>query len=138
MNWRLEFLPEAEKEFAALAGNQRILVAKALKKVQQNPVSIYEGGYGKPLGNKGGTDLTGLFKIKLKAAGLRVVYKLIQTETEMLVVVVGARELQLKNGGEEKYPIPSVSHEKEKSNDRQRYLPVANDHQNVQSGSERL
>lgn len=91
MNWRLEFLPEAEKEFTALAGNQRILVAKALKKVQQNPVSIYEGGYGKPLGNKGGTDLTGLFKIKLKAAGLRVVYKLIRTETEMLIVVVGAR-----------------------------------------------
>ncbi len=91
MNWRLEFLPEAQKEFEALARNQRILVAKALKKVQQNPVSIYEGGYGKPLGNKGGTDLSGLFKIKLKAAGLRVVYKLIQTETEMLVVVVGAR-----------------------------------------------
>ena len=40
---------------------------------------------------KGGTDLTGLFKIKLRAAGLRVVYKLIYTETEMLIVVVGAR-----------------------------------------------
>ena len=91
MNWKLAFLPEVEKEFAALAGNQRILVAKALKKVQQNPVSIYEGGYGKPLGNKGGTDLTGLFKIKLKASGLRVVYQLIRTETEMLVVVIGAR-----------------------------------------------
>ena len=91
MNWKLAFLPEAEKEFAALAGNQRILVAKALKRVQQNPVSIYEGGYGKPLGNKSGTDLTGLFKIKLKASGLRVVYQLVRTETEMLVVVVGAR-----------------------------------------------
>lgn len=91
MNWRLEFLPEAQKDFEALAGNQRILVAKALKKVQQNPVSIYEGGYGKPLGNKGGTDLSGLFKIKLKAAGLRVVYQLIRTETEMLVIVIGAR-----------------------------------------------
>ena len=65
-----------QKDFDGLAGNQRLLVAKALKKVQQNPVSIYDGGYGKPLGNKGGTDLTGLFKIKLRAAGLRVVYKL--------------------------------------------------------------
>ena len=91
MNWRVEFLPEAQKDFDGLAGNQRLLVAKALKKVQQNPVSIYDGGYGKPLGNKGGTDLTGLFKIKLRAAGLRVVYKLIYTETEMLIVVVGAR-----------------------------------------------
>ncbi len=75
----------------AWRATQRLLVAKALKKVQQNPVSIYDGGYGKPLGNKGGTDLTGLFKIKLRAAGLRVVYKLIYTETEMLIVVVGAR-----------------------------------------------
>ena len=52
---------------------------------------IGEGGYGKPLGSKGGTDLSGLFKIKLKAAGLRIVYKLIRTETEMLIVVIGAR-----------------------------------------------
>lgn len=91
MNWTLKYLPEAEKDFARLAGNQRLLVMKALSKVVQNPVSIYEGGYGKPLGNKGGTNLSGLFKIKLKNAGLRVVYKLIQTETEMLVIVIGAR-----------------------------------------------
>ena len=80
-----------DAKLAALAGNQRLLVAKAIKKVQQNPVSTYEGGYGKPLGSKGGTDLSGLFKIKLKAAGLRIVYKLIRTETEMLIVVIGAR-----------------------------------------------
>lgn len=91
MNWKLVFLPEAQKEFEGLAGSQRLLVAKALKKVQQNPVSVYEGGYGKPLGNKGGTNLAGLFKIKLRAEGLRVVYQLIRTETEMLVVVIGAR-----------------------------------------------
>ena len=54
-------------------------------------MSIFEGGYGKPLGNKGGHDLTGLLKIKLKDAGLRVVYKLIRTETEMIIVVIGAR-----------------------------------------------
>jgi mRNA interferase RelE/StbE len=50
-----------------------------------------EGGYGKPLGNKGGTDLTGFLKIKLRGSGLRVVYKLVRTESEMLIVVVGAR-----------------------------------------------
>lgn len=91
MNWSLKFLPEAQKDFEHLAGNQKLLVAKALKKVQQNPLSIYEGGYGKPLGNKGGTDLSGLMKIKLRDAGLRIVYKLIRTETEMIVVVIGAR-----------------------------------------------
>ena len=30
-------------------------------------------------------------KIKLRDAGIRIVYKLIRTETEMLVVVIGAR-----------------------------------------------
>lgn len=91
MNWKLAFLPEAQKDLKNLAGNQRILVVKAIEKVRQNPVSIYEGGYGKPLGNKNGNDLTGLMKIKLRSAGIRVVYKLIQTETEMLIVVIGAR-----------------------------------------------
>ena len=56
-----------------------------------NPVSIYEGGYGKPLGSKSGTDLSGLLKIKLRDAGLRIVYKLVCTETSMLVIVIGAR-----------------------------------------------
>ena len=35
--------------------------------------------------------MTGFLKIKLRDAGIRIVYKLIQTETEMLVVVGGAR-----------------------------------------------
>lgn len=91
MNWTLKFLPEAEKDLNNLAGNQQILVAKAIKKVQQNPLSVNEGGYGKPLGNKGGRNLTGLLKIKLRDAGLRIVYKLIQTDTEMIIVVIGAR-----------------------------------------------
>ena len=88
MNWTLKFLPEAQKDFEQLAGNQKLLVAKALDKVVQNPVSIYEGGYGKPLGS---TDLSGLLKIKLRDAGLRIVYKLVRTETSMLVIVIGAR-----------------------------------------------
>ncbi len=91
MNWTLKFLPEAKDDLKALAGNQRIMVLKAIEKVRQNPVSIYEGGYGKPLGNKNDNDLSGFLKIKLRGAGLRVVYKVIKTETEMLIVVIGAR-----------------------------------------------
>jgi mRNA interferase RelE/StbE len=91
MNWELKFLPEVEKDFRQLSGDQRILVRKAIKKVQTNPLPMNEGGYGKPLGNKGGTDLTGFLKIKLRGSGLRVVYKLVRTESEMLIVIVGAR-----------------------------------------------
>ena len=35
MNWKLEYLPEAEKDLKDLNGSQRILVLKAIKKVQQ-------------------------------------------------------------------------------------------------------
>ena len=90
MTWKIVFLPEVEKDLRKLDGSQRNLVLKAIKKVQTNPLPVTEGGYGKPLGSGNETKLTGLLKIKLSAAGLRIVYKLIRTETEMLIVVVGA------------------------------------------------
>jgi len=55
------------------------------------PLPKSEGGYGKPLGNKNGNDPTGYLKIKLLAAGIRVVYKLVRTETQMLIIVIGMR-----------------------------------------------
>lgn len=91
MNWEVKFLPEAADDFRRLAGSQRILVAKAIEKVRQNPLSMYEGGYGKPLGNKRTAKLTGFLKIKLKSAGIRVVYKAVKTDTSMLIVVIGVR-----------------------------------------------
>ena len=87
MNWTLKFLPEAQKDFEQLAGNQKLLVAKALDKVVQNPVSIYEGGYGKPLGSKSGTDLSGLLKIKLRDAGLRIVYTVSYTHLTLPTIL---------------------------------------------------
>jgi mRNA interferase RelE/StbE len=91
MRWELAYLPEAEKDLKSLDGSQRILVQKAIKKVQQNPLPVDENGYGKPLGNQSGNSLSGFLKIKLRAAGLRVVYKLQRTESEMLVIVIGVR-----------------------------------------------
>ncbi len=91
MNWSLKYLPEARDDLKKLAGNQRIIVAKAIEKVRQNPLPANKGGYGKPLGNKNNNDLSGFMKIKLRSAGIRIVYKLIRTETEMLIVVIGVR-----------------------------------------------
>ena len=65
----------------------------AIKKTLQNPLLRGEGGYGIELGNKGGVNITCCLEIKLRGEGLRVIYyKLIRTETEMLVVIIGARE----------------------------------------------
>lgn len=92
MNWKVDYLPETEKDFKQITRQQVLRVRKAIKKVSQNPLPQSEGGYGKPLGHKRGINLTGYLKIKLKDDGIRVVYKLIRTETQMLVVVIGLRE----------------------------------------------
>lgn len=81
MNWTVEFLPEARKDIKSLDKSQWVLIQKALKKVSQNPLPVMEGGYGKPLSGS----LAGCYKIKLRTAGLRTVYKLQRTETSMLV-----------------------------------------------------
>ena len=92
MIWNVKYLPEAEKDIRSLARNQQMTVRKAIEKVKTNPLPQSEGGYGKPLGNKRGANLTNFLKIKLRGEGIRVVYKLIRVEGKMLVVVVGIRE----------------------------------------------
>ncbi len=91
MSWAVDFLPEARKDLVSLDGSQKKLVLKAIKKVQTNPLPVFEGGYGKPLGHKNGNDLSGFLKIKLKASGIRIVYKVIKSDDKMLIVVIGVR-----------------------------------------------
>ena len=85
MSWKVEYLPEAEKDLKGLDGSQCNLVLKAIKKVQQNPLPVDEQGYG----NHNSTNLAGLLKIKLRSTGLRIVYQLRRTETSMMIIVIG-------------------------------------------------
>lgn len=89
--WELSFLPEAREDLRALDGSQRIRVVKAIAKVQSNPLPSSEGGYGKPLGTKRLSQLSGLMKVKLKSDGIRIVYKLERIEHAMRIVVIGVR-----------------------------------------------
>ena len=91
MKWQVKFTQAAEKDLFQLDGSQRILVQKAIRKVSQNPLPDYQGGYGKPLSNKAKSKLAGYLKIKLKAAGIRIVYKLVEINGVMVIVVIGAR-----------------------------------------------
>lgn len=91
MIWWVQYTQEAENDLMQLDGSQKILVQKAIKKVSQNPLPDYQGGYGKPLGNKSGSKLAGCLKIKLKAAGIRLVYKLVEVDGVMTIIVIGAR-----------------------------------------------
>lgn len=92
MAWKISYTESAEKDFQALDGTQKKQVAKAMLKVSENPLPASEGGYGKPLGNKGGSNLTGYFKIKLLKLGLRVVYRLIRTDETMEIIIISIRD----------------------------------------------
>jgi len=100
--YNYKYSPEAEKDLENFGKHQIEQITRALDKVCQNPLPQNEGGYGKPLGNKRGRNLTGLCKIVLMKLGIRVVYELIRTETTMVVVVVAAR------ADEEVYDIAAV------------------------------
>ena len=91
MSWEIEFLDEAKKELARLDHSVQIQVIKGINKVAQNPVSIHEGGYGKPLGNKSGTNLTNLLKIKFRDLGIRVVYKVEIVDSVMKIIIISTR-----------------------------------------------
>ena len=92
MSWTVKYLPEAVDDLRELDGSQRILVRKAIGKLAQNPLPETEGGYGKWLGNQNRTKLAGFLKVKLRGAGLRIVYQLIRQKGQVLLVVIGVRE----------------------------------------------
>ena len=64
---------------------------KGISKVAQNPLPTDEGGYGRPLGNKQGINLSGLLKIKLLKLGIRIVYDLKRDEKGMRIIIIGVR-----------------------------------------------
>ena len=92
MDWIIDWSKEADKDFNSLDNSQRVQVTKSIEKVSQNPLPNNEGGYGKPLGNKGSNNLTGLLKIKLLKLGIRVVYRLVRENGIMKIIVVSIRD----------------------------------------------
>jgi len=93
MMWKLEYLPEAAEDLEKLNKSIYPQVIKGIRKVLANPLPQSRGGYGKPLGNKDGNDLTGLYKIKFRSIGIRVVYALKEKDGWMCVVVISLRSI---------------------------------------------
>ena len=92
MNYELKFLPEAIDDLKNIDSSIRPQILKGFRKVLQNPESKLLGGYGEPLGNRNDAKLSGLYKIKFRSIGQRVVYALQKTESSMTVIVISARE----------------------------------------------
>ena len=85
--YTIEYLPEVVEDMKALDGSQRKAVQMALEKIRRQP-----GEYGKPIGHKHGLNLTGLRRVKIKALGIRIVYRLIPGRETILVLTIGKRE----------------------------------------------
>jgi mRNA interferase RelE/StbE len=91
MTWKVAYTPEAEKDLQKLDNSQRIPILKGISKALSNPLPVTEGGYGHPLGNKMGNNLTGLLKLKFLKLGLRVVYLLERDNGTMRIIAISNR-----------------------------------------------
>src|SRR4030042_6120120 len=87
MVYKIEFLPDAEKDFDALNGSNGKEVAKKIDALAENPF------LGKPLGKKYGLDLTGFYKLYLAKKKYRIVYRLVGKYIEVIEIVgIGKRD----------------------------------------------
>lgn len=91
MAWKVQITDEAKKDYTKLEGSVRKQVLAGIIKVSKAPLPS-PNGYGKPLGNKNGNNLTGFFKIKYRGIGIRVVYTLVLDKQIMNIVVISSRD----------------------------------------------
>lgn len=91
MAWKIRITDEAKKDYNKIEGSIRKQVLAGIVKVSQAPLPS-PNGYGKPLGNKNGNNLTGFFKIKYRGIGIRVVYTLVVDKLIMNIVVISQRD----------------------------------------------
>lgn len=90
MAWDIRITDEAKKDYKKIEGSIRKQVLAGIVKVSEAPLPS-PNGYGKPLGNKHGNNLTGFFKIKYRGIGIRVVYTLVVDKLIMNIVVISQR-----------------------------------------------
>lgn len=91
MTWEIRITDEAKKDFSKIEGSIRKQVLAGIVKVSKAPLPS-PNGYGKPLGNKNGNNLTGFFKIKYRGIGIRVIYTLVVDKLVMNIVVISQRD----------------------------------------------
>ena len=94
MEWKIEYIKEAQRDLKNLDPHNRKLILKAIQKTALRPLPPPDG-IGKPLGNHSATKLNGYYKIKLRELGYRVVYGLIKENNVMKVIVISIRDDEL-------------------------------------------
>ena len=91
MRWSVCITAEAKSDLKDLDGSIKKQVLAGIYKISLAPLHT-PNGYGKPMGNKAGSDLSGFFKIKYKGIGIRVIYTLVLEEKIINIVVISMRD----------------------------------------------
>lgn len=91
MKWMVEYIKEAQRDLRKLDPYVRKIILKAIDKTAERPLPPPEG-IGKPLGNHVSSKLSGLYKIKLRNLGYRVVYDLVREGSVMKIIIISVRD----------------------------------------------
>jgi mRNA interferase RelE/StbE len=85
--YRIEFIPQAVEDYKRLDGSVRKKVDKKMEELSKDPF------LGEFLGNKFNIDLTGFYKTYVDHKKIRIVYRLIDQEIEIVEIWgIGKRE----------------------------------------------
>lgn len=91
MEWKIEYIKEAQRDLKRLDSYNRKIILKAIEKTSERPLPPPDG-IGKPLGNHSTSKLSGFYKIKLRNLGYRVVYSLVRDKETMKIIVISVRD----------------------------------------------
>jgi mRNA interferase RelE/StbE len=80
MSYSIEFISEAVADYKSLDGSVRKKVNKKLEDLSKNPF------LGEHLGNKFNIDLTGFYKLYVDNKKIRIVYRLLGQEIEIIEI----------------------------------------------------
>ncbi|MBE6966209.1 MAG: type II toxin-antitoxin system RelE/ParE family toxin [Oscillospiraceae bacterium] len=94
MEWKIEYIKEAQRDLKELDAYSRKLILKAIEKTALHPLPPPDG-IGKALGNHSAAKLSGYYKIKLRNLGYRIVYGLVRENNVMKIIVISIRNDEL-------------------------------------------
>jgi mRNA interferase RelE/StbE len=84
--YKVVLTAQAAQDFRALDGSVKEQVARQLRKLETTPL------LGEHLGNRGGLDLTGYYKLYAARKAIRIVYRIVAMDVIVEVVAIGKRE----------------------------------------------
>ncbi|MSR24522.1 MAG: addiction module toxin RelE [Nitrospiraceae bacterium] len=86
MPYKVVLTAQAAQDFRTLDDSVKEQVARQLRKLETAPL------LGEHLGNRGGLDLTGYYKLYAARKAIRIVYRIVELDVIVEVVAIGKRE----------------------------------------------